>query len=983
MNGHLDANLAALRKHCPAFLTWWEKCPSEPGEYNLLSSLSGLPDLEIERPGGQRIILYNRENPFETIQKDLAGQSFPKGSLTFLFGLGLGYRALHILSVMEPGHAVYIVERDPDILRLALALHDYSAEIRRGNIVFAVPEEEDLRRLVQEQNSAILNGRIRLFLEKYVPLLDVRTARLHDICHSQFNAILMNFNTVVQIGSTVIQNEVENLPKALLGWNPEGLMGGDFRNRPAIIVATGPSLQKNISLLREAKGKALIISVGQTLRILLAYDVRPDIVCSIDFGEPNYRSLSDAIDEADMPLLMHPQVYPRIPSEYRGDVFVTLDRNNLLSPAGGSASSPLANTLTVAQTALNLALAVGANPIVFTGQDLAYGESSHIEGATYGKQVTVQGSRIIMQNERVTKNQEVYWVPGYFGGRVPTNSGLLAFLEDIEETIRHNAGRRFINATEGGAHIAGTERMPLRDVLRSHCEQEFPVADYLAAARRPLGADPRRLCRMLDTSRKHLDRLLQQVEKLEMMTGKMKRLLPGDGEKGSPPQRHQLGSLNRQALRSFTSLLESIEEDVLSRLATVRVKHLLIRMGEAPSESGEIHASAGRTIHYCDELCAGLKDVCPPLLEKIDRVLPLLDAYATVSSDIKAVSPDTDDEAGLRVRLGVCLRQMGHPGMAAEELERAAGSEAFRKDAIEALFALHLDRNQFEQAGKCLERLPVGSPERAAFRDLLVEKQDQDREQLHDRARRCLNRNDFVGCLLACRTLATRHGESPEVQQMLDHALEMRERKILAARLQVQEEQAKGTFQDDRDRRLQTARLKMEKRDYSSALALFHDLIASNPQDEEAGLGCVQAYEKLQNWEGAETELRRLIQYRPEGVLIFTELGNVLIRQGKSEEALEIFEKAVELDTGGNEICLQIAATLSAAGRTKNALPFYERHLKGNPNDYRALVLWGDAFLRLGVGAAAKLSYETALRIRPGYSPAAERLERLQPAATS
>ncbi|PKN33461.1 MAG: hypothetical protein CVU61_13485 [Deltaproteobacteria bacterium HGW-Deltaproteobacteria-19] len=983
MNGHLDANLAALRKHCPAFFAWWKDCPSQPGAYNLLSSLSGLPDLEIEQPGGRRIILYNRENPFETVREELADQSFPNGGLSFLFGLGLGYKALHILDAMDPSHAVYVVERNPDILRWALSLHDYSAEIRSGKLSFVVPEEEELRRLIEEQNSAILNGRIRLFLEKYVRLLDARTARLHDICHSQFNVLLMNFNTVVKIGSTVIQNEVENLPKALLGWSPEGLMGGDFRNRPAIIVATGPSLQKNISLLREAQGKALIISVGQTLRVLLAYDVRPDIVCSIDFGEPNYLSMSDAIDKANMPLLMHPQVYPRIPFEYQADLFVTLDQSNLLTPTGGNVSSPLGNAMTVAQTALNLALAVGADPIVFTGQDLAYGESSHIEGATYGKQVTVQGSRIIMKNEQVTKNQEVYWVPGYFGGRVPTNSGLLAFLEDIEETIRRNSGRRFINATEGGAHIAGTERMALRDVLKTHCDQEFPVADYLAAARRPLGTDPRRLCRMLETSRKHVDRLLQRVEKLERTTGKMKSLLPEDGEKCSPQQRHQLGSLNGQALKSFSSLLESLEEDRLSRLATVRIKHFLIRMEEPSSESGEISASAERTIRYCEELCAGLKDVCPSLLEKIDRVHPLLDEYATVSADLKSSPPGRGAEAELRLRLGNCLQKMGHLGMAAEELERAARSETSRAAALEALFSLHLNRNRFELAGECLERLPDGHPKRDAFRDLLMKKQDRERGRLLERARLCLDRGDFVGCLLACRTLTALHGDSPDIQRMLDQSLAMREERILEAQRQTQTERKRGALRDERDRHLQIARLRIKEKDYAAALALFRELSESDPRDEEAGLGCVQAYEKLQNWEGAEAEIRRLMQYQPERGMLFRELGNILLHLGKSEEALKNFRKAVELDTGGNDLCLQIAAILSRAGKTADALPFYERHLKENPNDYRALVLWGDGFLRLGIGAAAKLSYETALRIRPGYGPAVERLKRLQPTASS
>ncbi|HOI74236.1 MAG TPA: DUF115 domain-containing protein [Syntrophales bacterium] len=979
MSGHLDANLAALRERCPDFLAWWEKCPSQPGEYNLLSSLSGLPDLEIVRPGGQRIILYNRENPFETIQKELADQSFPKGSLTFLFGLGLGYRALHILSTMEPGHAVYIVERDPDILRLALALHDYSAEIRSGKITFVVPEEEALRRFAKEQDNAILNGRIRLFLESFTRLLDPGTARMHDICHSQFNTVLMNFHTVVKIGGTVIQNEVENLPRALLGWNPEGLLSGTFRNRPAIIVATGPSLQRNISLLREAQGRALIITVGQSLRILLAYDIHPDIVCSIDFGEPNYRSMSDAIDMANMPLLIHPQVYPRIPREYRGDVFVPLDRNSILLPASGKVSPPLGNAMTVAQTALNLALAAGADPIIFTGQDLSYGESSHIAGATYGKQVTVQGSRIIMKRGQNTRDHEVYWVPGYFGGQVPTHSGLLAFLEDIENTIRHHPGCRFINATEGGARIAGTERMSMRDVLETCCRQEFPVSEYLAEARQPLGVDPRRLCRMLETSRNHMERLLKNASRLEQMCGEMKSLFPQNGEP-MPQKRNQLDALNRKALKSFSSLLNSLEEDRISRLATVRVKYLLIQMEEQLARPEENHDAARRTIRYCEALCEGLKEACPPILEKIRNVHPLIDEYATLSESIEAAPPGTETIAKLRLRLGNCLRRMGHPGMATEEFERATVSDACRDTALEELFALHLDGNRFETAGHCLQRLSAGHLKRNAFQDLLVDKRERERERLLERARLCLDRGDFVGCLLACRTI---HDNAPDVRQMIDHALKIREKKVHEAGTQVQREWENARLRDEREQRLGLARLKMKEKDYAAALDLFHDLTRSDPRDEEAGLGCVRACKSLEDWQRAEAELQRLMEHHPEKSIYYRELGNVLLHRGKSEGAIKYFNKAVELDQGGDELCLKIAATLSGAGKAAEALPFFERHMKDNPNDYRALVLWGDGFLRLGILQAAMLSWETALRIRPGYGPAVERLNRLQPAANS
>ncbi|NPU84765.1 MAG: DUF115 domain-containing protein [Syntrophaceae bacterium] len=982
MNGHLDANLAALRERCPAFLTWWEECPSQPGEYQLLSSMSGLPDLEIERPGGWRIILYNRENPFEAMREELADRSFPKGSLTFLFGLGLGYRALHILSIMETGHAVFIVERDPDILRLALTLHDYSAEIRKGILIFAVPEQQALRRVIHEKNGVLLTGRIHLFLEDFTRRMDTQTVILHDTCLRQTNAIQVNYNTVIQEGGKIIRNELENLPKTLLGWSPEGLLSGTFRNRPAIIVATGPSLQKNIHLLRQAQGKTLIIAVAQALRVLLAYDVRPDIICSIDFGEPNYLEIKDAFAVADMPLLTSPQVHPQVPLEYQGDLFVTMDRNNLLCTPGSDLPPFLGHSLTVAQVALNLALMVGANPIIFTGQDLAFGESSHISGALASRPVTVRGNRVIAEHEQGDHEQAACWVPGYYGNHVLSNTSLFAFLEAIETTLRDHPDRRFINATEGGAHIAGTERMPLSEVLEMHCHQEFPVTEFLAKARIPLGSDPNRLYLELEESRRHLERLLRYVEKLEQMTGRMKTMLPGKGEKCLPQRINQLNGLNRQVLKSFASVLQTLDEGRLIRLATVRIRRDLIRIGEQSLDTNDAREIAVQAIRYCEELCSGLKDSCPPLMEKIDDVHPVLKEYASVAAALQTAAPGSDAEAGLHLRQGFCLRRMGDFVKAAVKLEAAARSEAFRTVAMEELFALHLDRNQFGKAGECLERLPDGHQAKQMFRERLQKKREEDQTRHIETARRCLEKNDFVGCLLECRILMMRHEPSGEVREIMEQALELREQKVLSTAQQVLKEQEEKTARDERKLRFETARQNLLKKDFSTALALFRELVESDPSDSEAGLGLLRTYEGAQSWEAAEKELLQMTNRHPENAMLYRDLGNVQLRRGKLEAALESYRNAVDRDPGSNGPCLQIAFALSSSGRTIEALPFYERYVKTHPNDYRILLQWADCFLRLGSSAAAKVGYEAALRIQPGYPPALERLQRLKQAAT-
>ena len=55
-----------------------------------------------------------------------------------------------------------------------------------------------------------------------------------------------------------------------------------FSGQSAIIVCPGPSLQKNISVLKKVKGRALIICVLHALKALKENGITPDIVIHTD-----------------------------------------------------------------------------------------------------------------------------------------------------------------------------------------------------------------------------------------------------------------------------------------------------------------------------------------------------------------------------------------------------------------------------------------------------------------------------------------------------------------------------------------------------------------------------------------------------------------------------------------------------------------------------------------------------------------------------
>ena len=93
-----------------------------------------------------------------------------------------------------------------------------------------------------------------------------------------------------------------------------------FQNKPIIIVSAGPSLNKNIKVLKEAKDRAVIIAVSTALKALLSENIIPDIVTIIDADEKMIDHF-EGIDKArlkEVILAFAPKVQPKIINEWSG-----------------------------------------------------------------------------------------------------------------------------------------------------------------------------------------------------------------------------------------------------------------------------------------------------------------------------------------------------------------------------------------------------------------------------------------------------------------------------------------------------------------------------------------------------------------------------------------------------------------------------------------------------------------------------------------
>jgi hypothetical protein len=153
--------------------------------------------------------------------------------------------------------------------------------------------------------------------------------------------------------------------------------------------------------------------------------------------------------------------------------------------------------MNVGQIAFNIACHLGCDPIILAGMDFAFapgGGLTHARDAALARSTSPVGEDRGMTvgpkaGKADAEHGTVVFVPGYYGGQVPTSVSFQQYIKDLEETIRES-GRRVIDATEGGARKTGTEIMTLKEAING-LDRAVDVRPFLDRFRTPVPARDR------------------------------------------------------------------------------------------------------------------------------------------------------------------------------------------------------------------------------------------------------------------------------------------------------------------------------------------------------------------------------------------------------------------------------------------------------------------------------------------------------------
>ena len=281
---------------------------------------------------------------------------------------------------------------------------------------------------------------------------------------------------------------IENLPSVASFPSLESLKGA-FAGIPCAIVSPGPSLDKNIELLKELNGRMLVMTCSHALRAIEKAGARADIVAVAD---PKFtgRHFKGSTSLSNSTLFLDAVADPRnyeIPSA-RKFVFASHESVDPWVFGALGESALLETGGSVACVELSTARLMGCNPIVIIGQDLALTEGRYyaklsIDGMAYieptkdGKAFELIRPHFHEVNDELTVTrhdaEEMMTVPAWDGGTVQTSSSLYTFLQWFGAAA-NSMDERIYNCTEGGAFIDGMQHVPLKQFLET---EELPPID--------------------------------------------------------------------------------------------------------------------------------------------------------------------------------------------------------------------------------------------------------------------------------------------------------------------------------------------------------------------------------------------------------------------------------------------------------------------------------------------------------------------------
>jgi hypothetical protein len=458
----------------------------EPLNTQVVQTKTGQKTLVFKNPSGKEILLHSRYDPIQEAKRFAEKYCKNNLSVVVLLGFGLGYHVREILKTFQEDIKLIVVESSRCIFKAAVENVDLREILSSGKLILSIEEDKDavMEKFATAINFSNLN---KVKLIRHTPSIQVNPEYYNQIAKILKDVIdlkSMNLTTHLSFGKLWQENILKNLHNIIYS-KPVKLLFNRFKGLPAIIVASGPSLDKNIRYLKEIEDKALILATDTALKPMHKRGIRPHILVSVDPQPSNYKHIKGIIlertalvaDSIACPQIFENVKFFRFVSSFGHPIIKWLEfRLGEFGSLKGGGS--------VSTVAFDLTRKMGCDPIIFIGQDLSFTGSKFYANGTcleeeWIEQINKFRTLEMIHNDFIGTNFEKE--EGINGCRLKTRQDLV----DYKKWLEHEAAQTnalCINATEGGILKDGFEIMSLNEAISLYCKDPIPVESILKNA---------------------------------------------------------------------------------------------------------------------------------------------------------------------------------------------------------------------------------------------------------------------------------------------------------------------------------------------------------------------------------------------------------------------------------------------------------------------------------------------------------------------
>lgn len=354
-----------------------------------------------------------------------------------LWGLGLAYHIKEMFRI-DNGITMKVFESDLDVIYHCLMANPFPGILGSPN--FSLIYDPDFTQIV----SAL--GDTENFIIHNPSLRHISNAKVREQMEQFFIRDSGKRNVKVLFES----NSRENFR------NPDGYVDdlkSEFVGKDVVIVAAGPSLDKNVELLKSKKPGTIIMAVETVFRKLLSLGIDVDYMIVTDANSRIYNHIA-GLEDKQVPMLYLSTAFKGYAKNYKGKKYlICQDGYDKAEQLAGENGWNLYDTGgSVSTTALDVCIRLNCKSIAFIGLDLAYTNNlAHAAGTS---------------RRDAGDTEDMQQVPAIGGGTVPVSKVFMIYNQWIVNRVkRADVTMPVYDATEGGAVIPGLEITTLSEFL--------------------------------------------------------------------------------------------------------------------------------------------------------------------------------------------------------------------------------------------------------------------------------------------------------------------------------------------------------------------------------------------------------------------------------------------------------------------------------------------------------------------------------------